>query len=137
MSLRWLPSRSAAGWGKPTGRGTAHARDVGLRSSTNASLRSRSSCRAPGTSLLLRQHWCCSMPETVLRLPEMSNCSKAVWTWRSFSSCSAPIMQFICSCSPSPTSFMDSCRGKKQTSSQCLQKPGEQENFDQRAGELG
>ena len=44
--------------------------------------------------------------------PEISSCSRAVCTCRSFSSCSAPIIQFIWSCKPSPTSFMDICRGE-------------------------
>lgn len=104
MSPRWERSESAAGWDEPTGRGPAHRRDVGPCSSSDAS-----SCRPPGSSLPLRQHRCCPVPGTAPRLPEMSNCSKAVCTWRSFSSCRAPIMQFICSCSPSPTSFMESC----------------------------
>lgn len=119
MSPRWPASGSAVGWHKPPDCGTAQARDEGLGSS-DCFPRGCSFCWALGTSLLLRQHGCCSVPETGLRLPEMSSCSRAVWTWRSFSSCSAPIMQFICSCSPSPTSFMDSCGGK-QGQSQCCQ----------------
>lgn len=102
MSPRWLLSGSTVGWAKLAGCGTTQVRDVGLQPPAAA--------RPRGPAPLLRQHGCCSA--LVLRLPEISSCSNAVWTWSSFSSCSAPIMQFICSCSPSPTSFMDSCGGR-------------------------